>query len=429
MAIYQRLIDLDLALTQSSRENIQFINDFPNTTESERKEIFNRLTTQYMQGDKISMLPQCRCGTFRFKVTKPITCPYCGTEVKASIEENIESFIWFKKPEKILALMSPMVYTMLCERFTKQGWNLIHYFTDRTYNPNVKDTPFMARIRDKGFNRGWNNFCLQFDDIMEFLFTLKDFDNIRKGEADYLFYLWKKERDKFFCDHLPLPNSSLFVFENTNTGIYRNGPTGKAMNYISIMLSIEKSIQPLSDQAKENRVAKMYQKIAEYIKEHIKSELSPKQGQIRRNTIATKNALASRCVITSITDPWDPNSVAVPWVVGLTMFRLHLINKLVLKKGMSLNNAINMLMTHTGRYNEILHGYLNELIEEAPNKKIWCTLQRNPSLKQGSMQYVYIGKFKTDPGDKTIGMPISIVKAPNAITVGLPYRNVRLTLV
>ena len=27
---------------------------------------------------------------------------------------------------------------------------------------------------------------------------------------------------------------------------------------------------------------------------------------------------------------------------------------------------------------------------------------------------VYIGGFKTDPGDKTTGMPLPIVKAPNA---------------
>ena len=423
MAIYQELINLDLALTQSSLENIQFVNDFPNTTESERKEIFNKLTTQYMQGDKISILPQCRCGIFRFKVARAVTCPYCQTEVKASVEENIESFIWFRKPKNITALMNPMVYTILSERFTKQGWNLMHFFTDRTYNPLVKETSFMVKVREKNFPRGWNNFCNHFDEIMDFLFSLKDFDNIKKGETDYLFYLWKREREKFFCSHLPLPNSALFVFENTNTGIYRNGPTGKAMNYISIMLSIEKSIQPLSDQAKENRVAKMYQKIAEYIKEHIKTELSPKPGQIRRNTIATKNALAYRSVITSLTDPGDPNSITVPWTVGLTMFRLHLINKLVWKHGMSLNNAINMLMTHTGKYNPVLHKYLNELIAEAPMQKIWCTIQRNPSLKQGSMQLVYIAGFKTDPGDKTTGMPIPIVRAPNAKQVGLLASN------
>lgn len=415
-------------LQQSNREDIQFINDFPNTTESERKEIFNKLTTQYMQGDKISMLPQCRCGIFKFKTTKPVTCPYCGTEVKASIEENIDPIIWFKRPEVIDALMSPIFYMMLVNKFTKQGWNIIQYLTERTYNPPVKDTPFMAKLREREFPRGWNNFCRNFDEIMEFLFSLKEFIP-KKGEPDYLYFLLKKERDKIFCNFIPLPNSSLFVFENTNTGIYRNGPTGKAMNFISIMLSIEKSIQPLSDQAKENRVAKMYQKMAEYIEEHIKSELSPKPGAIRRNTIATKNALAARAVITSITDPWDPEAIQIPWTVGLTMFRLHLINKLVMKMGMSLNNAINMLMTHTGKYNPILDMYLQELLAEAPEGKLWCTLQRNPSLKQGSMQFFYIGKIKTDPGDKTIGMSISVVKAPNAKEVGLPYRNVRSTLV
>lgn len=431
MALAQRLISLDETLSKSKlntldengniiKSDIVFINDLPNNTEEERREIFEKVTTQYMNGDKISMLPQCKCGMLKgenFVKTAnkaAALCRNCGTEVKSSIESAIQSVIWFKKPEGILKLMAPVVFTMIQERFTKQGWDVIMYQADASYKSDAKDTTFMVKIREKNFPRGWNNFIVYFDQIMEFLFSLKEFNtNFKKGEIDFLPLLLKRDKDKIFCDSLPLPNRSMFVFENTNMGIYRNDATGKAMTFISLMMSIDRNIQPLTQRIKENRIARLYDKMSEYSKEHIKNDISPKTGSIRRNTIATKNTMAYRSVVTSIAEPWDYNAIKVPWTVGLTMFRPMLVNKLM-RYGMSQNKAVDFLMAHTGRYNSLLHKFLNELIEEAPEGKIWCTIQRNPSLKQGSIQLVYIGGFKTDPGDKTTGMPLPIVKAPNA---------------
>ncbi len=427
MPIFQELLNLDKEIEQSSFEGLAFINDWSNDTEEQRKQIFEQLTTQYMQGDKVSMLPSCDCGAFREGVG--LICPYCNTIVKNNIEKEIQTMVWFRRPPEIDALMSPIIFTMLRERFTKQGWDIIAWFTDQSYSPNVKDQGFMRKLRDRGFERGWNAFYRQFDDIMAYLFSVNELNSsVKSGEVDYLLYLIKQRRESVFCNYIPLPNKALFVFENTNTGIYRNDSTGKAMSYISLMISIEKSIQPLSKRVKENRVAKLYQRISDYQIEHIKTELSPKNAQIRRNTIATKNALAYRSVITSVTEPWDYNAIKVPWTVGVTMFRLHLVNKLM-RYGFSHNKAIEHLLSHTGHYDKLLDRFLNELKEEAPEGKIWTTIQRNPSLKQGSMQLVYIGEFKKDPGDKTTGMPLPIVRAPNAKKVGLLRRNAKSTLV
>lgn len=419
MTIFQELINLDLEIEQTSHTDLVFVNDFANSTEAERKEIFMRLTTQYNQGDKISLLPQCQCGKFKSKAYLNLVCPSCHTVVQSTIEQNIQSNVWFRTPDGIggpdgKGLISPIFYTMLSMRFTKNGWNIIQWLTDPNYAPLLKDTPFMQRLRERGFERGWNAFVMNFDAIMEYLLAQKDLNtSVKKGEIDYLYYLWKKDRHKLFSRYIPVPNKALFVFENTNTGIYRNDSTGKAMEFISLMLSIERSLQPLSQRARENRIAKMYQKIAEYQIEHVENELRPKTAQIRRNTIATKNIMAYRSVITSITGPWDYNAIMVPWGVGLTMFRLHLVNKLM-RQGFSLNKALGFLINHTGKYNPLLDILLQELIDEAPDGKIWCTIQRNPSLKQGSMQLVYIAGFYKDPGNKTTGMPLPITKAPNA---------------
>lgn len=411
MPIFQQLLNLDKTIQETTVEPI-FINDLPNSTEKELGDIFNQVTTQYF-GDKISMLPQCSCGAFRSKGALGDICPKCNTVVQSSIENDIQSVLWFRCPQPyIVSLMSPIVYTMLRERFSKQGWDVILWLTDTSYKPQVKITSFMQKINEAGFERGWNAFCLNFDKILGFLLNIREFQ-VKKGEIDYLLYLWKKEREKFFCQYLPLPNRSMFVYENTNMGIYRNAPTDRAIQYISLMMSIERSVQPLSQRAKENRIAKLYLKLSDYLKEHIKNELSPKPGQIRRHVVATKNILAFRSVITSITKPHDHEGIEVPWGVGLSTYRLYLVNKLM-NHGFSHNKSVDLLLSHMGCYHPLLDRFLNELREQAPGGKIWSTIQRNPSLKQGSMQLVYFSCFKRDPGDKTVGMPLPLVKAPNA---------------
>ena len=411
MTIFQRLLNLDKVIQESSVEPL-LINNLPNGTEKELGELFNKVTTQYF-GDKISMLPQCQCGAFRSRSALGDLCPLCNTVVQSSIENDIQSVLWFQCPKPyIVSLMSPIGFTMLRERFTKQGWDIILWLTDVSYKPQVKMTAFMQKVTERWSDlRGWNNFCTNFDEIVTFLLNIKEFQ-VKKGEVDYLYYILVKERDSFFCQFLPLPNRSMFVYENTNMGIYRNAPTDKAIQYISLMMSIERSVQPLSQRAKENRIAKLYVKLSDYLKEHIKNNLSPKQGEIRRHTVATKNILSFRTVVTSITKPFDHEAIEVPWVVGLTTYRLYLINKLM-RHGFSLNKSIDIILSSIGCWNPLLDRFLNELKEEAPGGKIWTTIQRNPSLEQGSLQLCYFGSFKKDPGDKTTGVCLPICRSLN----------------
>lgn len=409
MPIFQRLLDLDEEI-QMTRVPPIIVNDLPNETETDLDHIFQIVTTQYF-GDKISMIPSCQCGYLRMQSLLGNVCPRCHTMVQSSIENDIQPLLWFRKPDKIKRLMSPFVFTMLRRRFTKQGWDVIQWLIDPTYKPVVRMTPFMTKIMEENLPRGWNNFVEHFDRIFLFLIQLKDFA-VPRGDIDYLYHLWRKERKKFFCDHLPLPNRTMFVFENTNLGIYRNASTDKAMQYVSLMLSIDRSIQPLSDRAKENRVAKLHMRMSEYQESYIKDELSPKHGQIRRHNIAGKTVMSCRAVITSITRPWDYECIEIPWFVAVMMLRPMVMNKL-LRRGYSINDAANLLMTSVGRWDPVLDQIFDELIAEAPNRRIHMLFQRNPTLKQGASQMGYI-KIKRDPADKTLGIPLPVVKAPNA---------------
>ena len=75
--------------------------------------------------------------------------------------------------------------------------------------------------------------------------------------------------------------------------------------------------------------------------------------------------------------------------------------------------SIDIILSSIGCWNPLLDRFLNELKEEAPGGKIWTTIQRNPSLEQGSLQLCYFGSFKKDPGDKTTGVCLPICRSLN----------------
>lgn len=412
MTTYQKLVQLDVWLDKA-REKIEptFLNDLANETESDLAEIFESLYTKY-SSDKLGLLPQCRCGFLRMESALGENCPRCHTTVSSTIEGDIQSVVWFRLPDKILSFMSPVVYTMMRKRFSKkQGWDLIRWFTDTGYSPELKMTPTMELVKAANIPRGWNNFIKNFDQILEFLMTLKDF-RVKKGEIDYFYYLYQRERENFFCKVLPIPNKALHVFEQTNYGIYRTSSTEKSTDYIASMLSFVRSINPMGQAARENRIARLMLKMSEYQINHIANEIGPKPGQIRRNVVASKTIMSYRAVITSITRPWDYEAIEVPWQVALIMFRPMIINKLY-RRGFTLNRAIDRLMEGLHTYDRLLHDILLELKAEAPAGKIPIVIQRNPTLVQGAAQLVHV-EFKTDPGDRTTGMPLPITKAPNA---------------
>lgn len=358
----------------------------------------------------ITLLPSCRCGISKGEFSVGVKCTYCNTTVKSTIENDIEPTIWFRKPYGVNKLISPIIWIMLKMRFKKSGFNIIQWLTDTTYRANVKQPAVVNKIIEAGILRGYNNFVDNFDKIMTYLFSLKDF---RKEGTDYLQILLKEQRHLVFSDYIPIPNKSLLIIEKTNVGVYVDPIIVKAVDAIEMLVSIDKNFHDQNPRVKENRTAKAISKLGDFYESFNKTNLSPKSGQFRRHIFGTRTNFSFRAVISSQTDSHKYNTIEVPWGVGLTAFRQHHINKL-LKIGMDLNSAIGLLLGHVGKYHELLDKLLNELITEAGPTGITILLGRNPSLLQGSALRKTISRFKTDPKDQTIGLSILVCKSLNA---------------
>jgi hypothetical protein len=410
MPVFQQLINFNVVFSQLSETPI-IVNDLLNSTEEDKELISSLITTRY-SSDMITLLPSCRCGITKGEFSTNVICEYCNTVVKSSIEDDIEPSVWFRKPDGVAPLINPIVWIMLKNRFKKSSYNVIQWITDKDYRPLVKQPPVINKLIESGMVRGYNNFVDNFDAIMDYLFNMKEF-KLKKDAVDYLRIILDEKRDCLFSDYIPLLNKSLLIIEKTNVGIYVDPIITEAVDAIEMLVSIDVDFYDQNPRVKENRTVKALSKLADVYEKYFKSNLSPKPGQFRRHIFGSRSNFSFRAVISSLTDTHEYDEIHVPWGVGLTAFRPHLLNKL-LKKGMDINSAIGFLLSHTEKYNPVLDQLLKELINESKETGLYVCMQRNPSLLQGSAQRVKISKFKTDPSDFTIGLSILIVKSYNA---------------
>lgn len=409
MPVYQELNDFDTLFNQLSEPPI-IINDLVNNSEEDKEAIKELVTTRY-SSDMITLLPSCRCGISKGEFSIGVKCTYCNTTVRSMIENDIEPTVWFRKPNGVNKLISPIIWIMLKQRFKKSGFNIVQWLTDTTYRPSVKQPAVINKIMEAGIQRGYNNFVDNFDKIISYLFSLRDF---KKDGEDFLQLLINTHRQHIFSDYIPIPNKSLLIIEKTNVGIYVDPIIVKAVDAIEMLVSIDRNFHDQNPRVKENRSAKAINKLSEFYEMFNKTSLSPKSGQFRRHIFGSRTNFAFRAVITSQTDTHQYNTIEVPWGVGLTAFRPQLLNKLM-KIGLDVNSAIGLLLGHVSKYHPMLDALLKELIEDAkPAGGIFVISQRNPSLLQGSALRTTISRFKTDPSDQTVGLSILTVKSLNA---------------
>lgn len=412
MPIIQRLLDNDAIFRNLSKPPI-IINDLQNSTTQDRENIQRLITTTY-SSDMVSVLPSCKCGKTKGEFSKNTICSHCSTPVSAAIENTIEPLVWFRRPNGVERLMAPITWIMLGDRFSKSKFNIIRWLTDTSYAPHDRNRPqVLQRIEELGIRRGYNHFVQNFDEIIEKLLTIKEF-RLKRDQHDYLIDFIRENRSILFCDHLPLLNKTLLVIEKTSLATYIDSTVPMALDAIEMLVSIDRDFYDQTGSVKENRTARALWALSNFFEVYFKDIVASKPGLLRHYIGGSRFDFSARAVIASITDPHRYDEIEIPWGVGLTLFRPFLISKLVEKSGMIINDAVGMLLSHIGTYHPLLDQYLKEIIAETPGGRYPVLLNRFPSLLQGSIQKVYIPAVKTNPDDRTIGLSILIVAAPNA---------------
>lgn len=438
MGVSAKLVNFDELIRQSTNQPI-IINDLASVTKDDRAVMDRLISTTYQTTDYFSNEPSCGCGKTRGGWLVGVQCEFCPTVVKNAYDQTIEPLLWMRSPDGVEALINPLIWTMLSKEFTfpkKGGFNLIEWLCNTDYQPTIPKPDELEELKEMGAVRGYNNFIQNFDLYIGYLFSLNSTVRTKRGKTSRtmsgqitnatklnarkittksdLQVLIEEQRNSVMSGYIPLPNKTLLVIEETRIKTYVDPILTGAIEVIKTIPTIDDPLLRLSPVQKQNRTAKVLSRLAAFYYESYYTFFARKGGIYRKNIYGHRDEFSTRAVISSQTKAHKYDEVTIGWSQAVTMFKIHLTNKL-LRLSFTPNQCIGFLQDYTDRYHPLLDRLLKELIAESPEKGIVNTTTRNPSLGRGSVQRMKITTIKTDVSDQTIGLSILDVNAFNAV--------------
>jgi hypothetical protein len=414
--MHQDMIDFK-KLLQAQESVPMFLNDVSVSTAEEKSNFIESIMTLYEE-ESITSVPTCQCRHLRSGKFHKDICPKCNTSCEYETERNIDNELWIRAPEGITALFNPNFYIQLEDFLTKGSNNLLQYIINTSVKNNGR-VPWFDAFDATGIPRGYNHFIDNFDEVMEAVYRIVR-DDRRKRIPDMREFI-AAYRDRIFTPYLTVPNRMAFVIENNAYNKWADKTIESGVNALLTIVSADNTIggRDKALSRKENLVAAAHRDYADFWIEFIAKRAGKKHGYLRQEIFGQRGHFTFRGVITSLTGRHIYDECHLPWKMGVQLFRDHLISKLlrgtVTRPPMSPRHAYSRVMLAVNNHDPLIERLLNELITEHPsNKGIPIILQRNPSLKRGSAQQLFITRFKRDLSDYTIGLSVLILTAYNA---------------
>ena len=374
--------------------------------------VLNDSMMKTQNGDTLSMLPSCRCQYCTGVSYVGFVCPKCGTTV-ISPDEETGPAIWLRQLSPDIPFISPEYWTLLTNMLgNKEDW--LWWLCDSRDTAPLPPTKAHIWYIHQHIMNGRKSYALLINKIpaiLEYLLTSSKYKGVDEQESlTILKHMWSNP-DICLSRHIPTVNKNIFVKEVKPSGNYMSFTLSNSLSIVRDW--IKASNNPKVDI--EWVTAKAISGISALYYDYMSKYAAKKPGIFRKNIFGWRSSFTSRGVITPITGKHAHYELHMPWAMSVSLFRLHIINKLINKHNKKLNDALYLVNSAIKTYIPIIHDILVELIAESPFKQgIPVTFQRNPSQLQGSVLFMFISRIKTDISDNTIGLPPSVAKWPNA---------------
>ncbi len=416
MSIRLELVDLEQEFRNLKNPPI-LANDYNLKIKTEKDALMSILQTRY-DGESLESVPSCECGEITGRFNLGVHCELCQTEVTTIIDSELECSVWLMAPTGVRKFFNPNVWMTLKNAFTisDEGTkiSLMDWLCDSHYQ--VKDRPRSAVLdRIPDWPRSLNFVIDNFDMVFEHISNLPA---LRKRSAipafrkrDLIAAYVQKYRDKLFTSYLPIPSRAMFITENTAMGRYVDPAVGVATDAILTVVSAEHSVKPIDLRGKEHRAVKCMNLLCEYYQNFMDKKLGGKPGLARKLVFGGRTHWTGRAVVSSITGKHAYDEVHLCWGLAVQMFEMHLRAKLIWR-GYTPKQMDEIFFTSVNTYNPLLDELFHELINEG-NRPPTIIIQRNPTLKRGAAQRMYVTKIETDTSVKTNRISILSIKAPN----------------
>ena len=407
--LYQKLKNMDLYFKTADGNKI-IINDLDYLNIGDINKANQMLMTVY-DTDVINTKPVCMCGLNKGRYLLGVTCPECGTVVTDPLKQRTP-IMWMKRLDSMEKFINPTYWVQL-KRLLGGKLDYVRWLCDTSYNPPGDIPRHVRHVETLLGGREYNLFTRNIDKVLVYLATLSDYSsNGKQKEISILLNQYVNTKDTVLSNFMPMVNSKLFVMENTSKGKITNLTVSDMIDVV--MMWIKNSSTNVTIRKKSNSTAIVLSKLATLYESYFKDFISQKPGIFRKHVFSARSHFTFRAVIIAMAGTHDYDEIHVPWSIGVTAFRPHILNKLIIRKGYSYNAANKLLYRSVNKYSEVIDEILRELIAEAPNGKLYVNMQRNPTLLAGSSQRVRISRFKTDIYDRTVSISPLIAVSMNA---------------
>ena len=431
MPVKIRLTNPELALAATPEEERIVVNDLPVESKDDL-EMVERLTLSTYDSNDVDFIAACSCGEKKGNYLIGTMCDLCDTEVTDPWKLP-EPKLVIKSLADDMPFVNPHFWGIMSRVLVKSGYDVLFWMTNSRARPPAKTLPILQLIKDRvpGFRRDYRWFIQNMRTVLEIVLSIPAYASTSRDKVKHFLKLLKEMPDDAIFTHvLPIPTKRLLVVEKSNKGRYIDYNIGYIRDAVNSAAVSKLTVR--NDIDKANRTAAIVRSLYQYYAGYYDKFWRKKTGILRRHLISTRSYFSFRAVITQINIPHNYDELHVPWGVGLTVLRPHIINRLV-RKGYTLTDAIRKLYAAIYKYDQELHGIMDALIAEssfvsdAGTRGLGALICRNPSMKQGSIQRVVISRVKTSVGDNTISFSIMIAKSKNADFDG-DEENVILTL-
>ncbi len=393
----------------------------------------------YSRNTDIDFVSRCECGYLVGNAYEDQTCQKCHTVVSKDMEAadgHLRHKVFIACPDALPGWMHPNIYRILSRWLTygkfRNKINILDNIVDVT-------TPLLPELEGIVTGRGFTYLFNNFDYLMEYFLlhhkkmSDKAGTDPKTGLSKMQWFL-RMNRDRVFCRYLPIMSSALHPIimsdgANPNRQRYVDQNTKHILTAINALSYLRYSPRRKTmrlDVVEETAFIAYKEHIA-YLEDISTKQLSKKKSLPRRHIFGARLHLTFRGVIVPIFGDHDYDELYLPWQIAIGLFRVHIEGRLMLAHNHTLAEAMDRQQTAMQMYDPQIHEMLNEFIAECPYKGLPCLFTRNPSLKLGSIQLLFITKIKPDVNDKSIEISTLVIKDPNADFDGDEMSGILLT--
>ena len=310
---------------------------------------------------ELTFVASCDCGHLEGNFYEGMICNRCHTSVKTNFADKIQFRAWLELPDFAPSIIHPAVYRTLDKWLGKcKSVSIL----EALLNVDIELPQPLQGVLGQGFAYFYQNF----DDIMRFF--LNDYAPLKQpaakarseGIAEYI----ERFRDRIFIRHIPLLNQALHLITTSGTMQYSDDTVEAILDAkaeLSTLIYVYKN-GTVGPKFIDQRMWGIQNAVYNYSTLIAKVKLISKIGYIRKLVLGARLHCSYRAVIVPITEPHEADELHLPYLAGVTCWKLELINLMINRMGMTVPQAIAKHKAALARFDEDVWNLLNILIEE-----------------------------------------------------------------